>query len=434
MSQADSFLQQVQTYQASELAYMHNSFAAIHTFNKKFRDFEKLTANLGSTVTFDKQPLFTTNNSLVAVFQAAGQRVQSLTVDNAVNTAYSFTNQQFIFNVREYMDKFGKAASIETGSVVEKSVLGRTVIDPYRFYGDGVTPLSSFTQLARALAYHRNYGAPRDGTKAYIPDIIVPNIVSTGLMQFVTKRNEEIAHSWQLGNFSNCEWYQSNLLPIQNAGTCGQNADTLTVSSVTRAADGGITSITCTGVTTNTGAIAAGDMFQFQDGVAGHANIRYFTFTGHQVSASPVQNVVTTAANGTSGAVTFVIGNKLYDSSSYGSLQNVSSTIEAGMQLKFLPSHIAGLILSGDAGFLAMPRLPEEIPFPTANAIDEESGMSFRKYYGSKFGMNERGFVNDVIWGSTIVPEYAMRLIIPIGSVDFSNTALLVDNIGNPTS
>jgi hypothetical protein len=61
-----------------------------------------------------------------------------------------------------------------------------------------------------------------------------------------------------------------------------------------------------------------------------------------------------------------------------------------------------------------MPRLPEEIPFPTANKSDPESGVSLRMYYGSLFGQNQRGFVNDVIWGKTLVPEYAMRLLFPL--------------------
>lgn len=420
MSQADTFLRQVQTYQSSELAFMHNSFAAIHNFNKRFKDFEKLTANLGSTVTFDLQPIFVTNSTLVATFQPAAQRVQTLTVSQAVNTAYSFTTEQFVFNVREYMDKFGKAAVMEIGSAVEANVLSNILSSTYRFFGDGVTAITSFSQLANALAYHRNYGAPRDGTEAYIPDVIVPKIVSTGLMQFVLDRNKKMANSWEIGNFSNCEWFTSNLLPIQYAGVSGTAGVTLTVTSVTRATDGGITAISFSGASGTTGSINANDLFQFKDGVSGFTNLRFFTFVGHQASACPVQCRATTGADAVAGAVTITIAPKLYDSSAYGSLQNVNTAIVAGMQIKVLPSHIAGMIMSGDAGFLAMPRLPEEVPFPTANAIDSESGMSFRKYYGSKFGMNERGFVNDVIWGATIVPEYAMRIVLPLTSMDIA--------------
>jgi hypothetical protein len=84
------------------------------------------------------------------------------------------------------------------------------------------------------------------------------------------------------------------------------------------------------------------------------------------------------------------------------------------MQIKALPNHRAGLIVGGNALYIGMPRLPEEVPFPTANKSDSDTGVSIRMYYGSLFGQNQRGFVHDVIWGSTLVDEYAMRVVFPV--------------------
>jgi len=84
------------------------------------------------------------------------------------------------------------------------------------------------------------------------------------------------------------------------------------------------------------------------------------------------------------------------------------------MQVTVLPSHRCGLIMSGDPLFLAMPRLPEEVPYPTAATTDPDSGASLRTYYGSLFGQNQRGMVTDVIWGSTLVDEYAMMVALPL--------------------
>jgi hypothetical protein len=84
------------------------------------------------------------------------------------------------------------------------------------------------------------------------------------------------------------------------------------------------------------------------------------------------------------------------------------------MKIVVLPSHRAGAIVGGNALFLAMPMLPEEVPFPTANKTDPDSGVSMRMYYGSLFGQNQRGFVHDAIWGSTLVDEYSMRLVFPL--------------------
>lgn len=406
-----NILQQVQTYQMSSLALLQNLSCFISTANTEFKDFEKLEANLGTTVTFDLPPRFTSNTSLVATFQGVQQRVQSLTVNNAFNVAYEFSNQEFIFNVEEYMDRFGKSAVAELGAVVEANVAQNCVTAPYRFFGDGINPINSYGQLASALAFYRNYGAPIDNTRAYLEDLSVPAIVNSGLNQFAMKRNDEIANSWWLGDFSNCSFYQSNLLPVHVAGTVGNSAQVLTVISI----DVTGTILTLSGATpSDPNAILQFDKLQFQDGVSGQPNIRYLTFVGHQPSGNPVQVQATAnAAADVSGHVVVTITPALI--STAGDInENITVPVAAGMQLKALPTHRSGAIIGGNSLFLAMPRLPEETPFPTAASSDPDTGVSMRMYYGSLFGQNQRGFVNDVIWGSTLVPEYSMSLIFPL--------------------
>ena len=98
----NNILQQVITYNESNLALLLNSFCFISTSNKKFQRFnDDIPKNLGDTVSFDLPPRFTTTNSLVVAFQSAEQRVQQLTVNKQASTAYEFTAQQFIFNVRD---------------------------------------------------------------------------------------------------------------------------------------------------------------------------------------------------------------------------------------------------------------------------------------------------------------------------------------------
>jgi len=411
-------LQTVQTYQRSELAYLTNLFAFIGTANKKFKDFENLEANLGDTVTFDLPPRYTTTNSLVATFQDSQQRVQSLTVDKAVNTAYAFSAQQFVFNVRDYMERFGKSAVYEIGSQVEADIASTIVDNTYRFYGDGVTAINSYGQLATALSYFRNYGAAKDSVRGYLSDIAVPAIVNSGLSQFVPDRNEEIANSWQLGKFSNCDWYQSNFLPLHVSGTVGNGStstiQTLTVVSTNDPTGANITQITCTCDGTLSGsadAIKANDVGYFVDQATASLNVRYLTFIGHKTSANSVQIRATADAGASGTTVVLSVSPALVAVANQN--QNITSNIIAGMKIKMMPTHRAGLIVSGDALYLAMPRLPEEIPFPTANESDVDSGVSMRMYYGSLFGQNQRGFVHDIIWGKTLVPEYSMRILFP---------------------
>lgn len=415
MATTDNILQQVTTYNDSALALLLNSYAFISTANSKFKDFDKIEKNLGDTVNFDLPPRMTSTNTLVASFQSVEQRVQSLQVNQAANTSYVFSAQQFVFNVHDYMEKFGRSAIAELGTKVESNVAGLAETNTFRFYGDGVTPINSYLQLANALARFRNFGAAKEFTKGYLSDLTYPGIINSGLNQFALDRNNREAMSWEVGEFARCEWYQSNLLPTHTAGTEGQSGSTLTVVSVTKNADDAVTSITFSGThsATDANSVKAFDKFQFNDGVSGQPNLRFLTFIGHTPSQSPVQFAATANAASTGGSqVTVSITPPLKASSGHN--QNITSEIVAGMTVFVLPSHRCGLIMAGEPLFLGMPKLPEEVPFPTSTSTDPDTGVSLRQYYGSLFGQNQRGMVHDVIWGSTLVPEYAMMVALPV--------------------
>lgn len=413
---ATNILQQVITYNESGLALLLNSFAFLSTSNMKFQRFnDDIPKNLGDTVSFDLPPRFTTTASLVVTFQSAVQRVQQLTVDKQASTAYEFTAQQFIFNVRDYMQVFGKSAIAELGTQVESDVASLAETNTFRFYGDGTTPISTYLQLANALAFFRNFGSAKENTKGYLSDLTFPSIINSGLNQFALDRNNKEAMSWEIGRFSNCEWFQSNLLKTHTAGTEGNTGTVLTVASVVTDANGGVIQITFSGTTSasDPNSVKAYDKFQFNDGVSGFPNVRFLTFIGHLPSQSPVQFRATADAASTAGSqVTVNIYPALQAAS--GQSQNITSPIVPGMQVSVLPTHRCGLIMSGNPLFLAMPKLPEEVPYPTSVAQDPDSGASIRQYYGSLFGQNQRGMVHDIIWGRTLVDEYAMMVALPL--------------------
>lgn len=418
-----NILQQVATYQASDLAYLINLNCFVTTSNTKFLNFEDRIGNLGDTVTFDRTPRYVTNNTLVANFQGSVQRVQTLTVNNAQNVAYNFTSQQILFNVEEYWDKFAKSAVEELAANVEASVANVCVQNTFRFYGDGVTQITTFNQLSKMLAFFRNFGAARNNTRGYLSDIAVPDIVGSGLNQFSPNRNDDMAMSWELGPFSRCEWYQSNLLPVHIAGTVGQQGYVLTVVSTTKNANGEITNILFVQDTSNTNdasAVLQYDKFQFSDNVSGQPDLRFLTFIGHFTSNSPVQfaAAATAASNATGNGQ---INVSLYPPLLPGAVQaassntmNINVDIVAGMQATVLPSHRAGMVNAGDPLFLAMPKLPGQEPFYTASEYDEDTGVAMRCYWGTIFGQNLQGMVHDCIWGYTMVPEYAMMIAFPL--------------------
>jgi hypothetical protein len=430
----NNILQQVQTYQRSSLALLQNLCCHITTANTKFKDFDKIQANLGSTVTFDLPPRATTTAGLVAAFQPAVQRVQQLVCDQANNSSFAVTSQQRIFNLEkgeeDYMRVFGESFIAEIGTQVEGNVALNwasavtsqltsnlnTFSGPYRYFGNGFTALTSYQQLSQAIMFFKNYGSVAKGIKVYLPDTVVPSVVGNGLNQFVPQRNDDIAQSWEIGDFGTprVNYYQSNLMPIHVSGDTGVNQQTLTVVSVNDPTGQNVTQITVSGATaSDANAVYSGDLFEFQDGVTGQPNMRYLTFIGHFPSANAVQfRATANAAANASGVVTINITPALNWAG--GQNQNVNNPIVAGMQILGLPSHRCGGILGGEAFYLAMPQLPEQDPFPTANEYDEVTGASLRLSYGSIFGQNQTGMIYDETHGSVIVPEYSMRYVIPL--------------------
>ena len=430
----NNILQQVQTYQRSSLGMLLNLCCFVSTANTKFKDFDKIQANLGSTVTFDLPPRFTTTAGLVAAFEPAVQRVLQLVCDQAANTSFAVTAQQRIFNLEkgeeDYMRVFGKSAMTELANQIEANMAlnaisgvvsqldgtTNTFSGPYRFFGDGSTAITSYQQLAQAVMFFKNYGAVPEGMKIYLPDTVIPSIVGNGLNQFAPRRNDDIAMSWEVGDFGTplVHYYQSNLLPIHTSGNSGVAGNIFTVVSTNDPTGQNVTQITVTtnGSSNDANAVFAGDVFQFQDGVSGKPNMRYLTFIGHTPSANPVQIRATANAAASGGSITLTITPALNWAG--GANQNLNNPITAGMKLLTFPSHRAGMIVGGDAFYIAMPQLPEQSPYDTANEYDPETGVSMRLTYGSLFGQNQTGMIYDNTWGSVVVPEYSMRFLIPL--------------------
>jgi hypothetical protein len=439
MTTPNNILQQVATYNDAQLGYLKNLNCFVSTLNTKFVDFpSSVSKNLGQTVNIELPNRATSGQGLVVSFDGVEQRLQPLTCDQAGYSANAFTAQDFVFNAKDYMTKFGMTRTMELSTQVEanvalnatSSVPVMTVVNgqsvptgalhtesgPYRFYGDGVTPISSFGQLAKMEALFRNYGSASGELQVYFDDIAVVDIVNSGLSQFVLDRNEKIANSWDLGTYkgSNARYYKSNLLPIHLAGTVGNSVQTLTLVSTNDSTGANITQLTFSGATADdANAIKAGDLLQFQDGVGSFTNLRYLTFIGHKPSKNPVQFRATAdaAANG-SGNVTINIFPALV--SVPGKDQNLNTPLLAGMQVKALPSHRAGVVVSGKAFYLAMPPLPDYRPYDSKTSTDSDTGVSLRSYFGNMFGQNQSGYVNDLIWASTLVPEYSMRVVFPL--------------------
>lgn len=439
----NNVLQNVQLYIKSELAWLDNEFWGIANANKSLEEFNDKKGNLGDVITFDTTPRYISYDGLVITQQPSVQRLQSLICSQAKNVSAGYTDEQFIFNVRDYMDRFGEAAACELGTAIESDILRNIVSGvygndpkspeyqlpqinsgPFRFFGDGVTPINSFQQLAQAWANFDAFGASRIKKRGVLPIDIVPAIIGTGLNQFAPDRNNEIAESWKVGRFGGMavDWSVSNLLPLHIAGTVGNAGapnNVLTVIGVNDPTGVNVTQITfqATSGASDINAIKAGDLMEFNDGVAGLPNMRFLTFIGHKPTRQKVQFRAIADA-GTDGSDTVIVSIQTINGVglvwAQNQNQNLNHTIQAGMTVTVLPSHQAGWMDAGNSFYLAMPKLPDNDPFKTVYFKDKESGASLRHYWGAQFGLDNRAYVRDCTWGSTLIAEDSMRLIIPM--------------------
>lgn len=438
---AQNALQAVQTYQPAALGYMLNECCFLNTANLKFQNFQNEVGNLGTAVSLQLPYKFSFAEGLAPSWQPITQRLTQLVCDQSGNVSISTTNQQRIFNfdasAEEFTTSLAKGAIVTLGNSIETNIglnfvsgvvnkdpssanFGslNTFSGPYRFFGNGSTALSSFQQLATMQMFYKNFGSANGKYNTYLPDYVIPGIVSSGLNQFASARNDEIADSWMVGTFGSppVNYYQSNLLPTHLSGNVGVAGTVLTVVSTNDPTGQNVTQITFSGATNNdANAIYSGDMAQFNDGVSGKANLRFLTFVNNGVSESvnPVQFRVTAnaAANG-SGQVTVTLSNALNWAG--GQNKNINHAIEAGMQVTFLPDHRAGCVINDDAFYVAMPQLPDQSPFYSASKYDEETGASICLSYGALFNENQMGFKFMGVWGSLVVPDYSMRVIVPV--------------------
>lgn len=438
MTVPSNLFEKVTTFQKEELAFLLNSCPLANLADSKFENFQNKEANLGESISWDLAPHSITKKGLVASFMASKQRKMTLTCDQAVNTGRALTAQEVVFyEAEEYMKKYGIADVLEIATDVESS-LGLSIIgavpemevnsdgdsEPtgnyhtesggYRFFDATSSGLTTFQQLQQVITNYRNVGSVKGGLKMVLPDTIMPAIIGSGLNQFAPKRNDELAQSWEIGEFGTPanKYYTSNLLPLHTSGTLGNEGTELTVVSTNDPTGQNVTEITCSGAGTDTEAVLMSDLAYFVDNVAGFSrNMRFLTPSGHKQTAQPVQMRIKEDCPSSAGSVTLVLANTLV--SAAGTEQNINQPIQAGMKIKLVKNYRAGVLFGGPAFYLAMPRLPEETPFPTANAADEQTGLSMRLYYGSIFGKNTRGLIHDAIWGSCFVPDYTMIVCLP---------------------
>lgn len=427
MALPTNYLVKVATYVDAGLGALDNMNSLIPTLNTTLLNFQNRTAQLGDEVIIKLPVRYRAANGLVVKFQPTDQREHRLKVEQAKHVGFAFTEQEFLFNAKQFMDDYGMSATRVISDTIESNVFLNAVskvphmtIDqngdsiptgtyktengPFRFYGNGLVDINTTTQLAEADAFFHEYGAAPGRTKVYVPNMAVPAIIGSMQNQFVPGRNEKVANSWELGSFSGMDFYRGNMLPKHTAGVLGDTHATLTVVSIS---DDG-KSLTCSGAGTHSKAARMSDLAQFEKS----AGINFVRFADYGDSQSPVQFRILEDADSSGDLVTLSVFPPLLSNTSSTS-QNLSAPIVAGMKLKIMPSHKVGLIVGGNAFYLAMPRLSEVINGISSVKVSTKTQVALRHYYSDVPFMNTKGYVVDCIFDSMLHPDYCMRLLFP---------------------
>jgi hypothetical protein len=416
-----NLLESVELYVESGLPFLNNCSPWINLGNKKFNNFEDYEYNRGTQITYSLPPKAIANvGTLNVTFTGVQERARTLAVTGEANVGNSYTAQDLTFTLNnntpvDDIRKFLDANIIELGAQVSADLAQAALKNTYRSYGGSSDPLTSYGAYANAIASYRNRGAARYNTCAIVPDIEIAQVINAGANQFTPERNNDGVKYWELGSFDGTHFYPSNIIAQQNAGTVGNNAEELTLTSV----DPTGTILTFSGASASEPiAIAENDIITLDpQGATNFTGLYFLLYTGHLPSRAKVQvRATANAASDGGGNVTVTVDPPLiYTPTDPNSNINLDLTTLYGvLNSTVAPSHLAGLLMSGDPFFTAFPRLPDTTPFVGMTETDKVTGLSMRAYYGKIFTQNEYGLVTDLVWGYDLVPDQAMRLIYPL--------------------
>lgn len=411
-------LQAVKTVQQKGLMMVQNFGPVFNRADKRFNNFQTFSGQLGDSVSYIKQARATVvSGTLVQSPQSAVQRIQNLTVNQAFNASEQYTSQQLIFNVDplNWEKSWIKSAIVSIASNLEAYVSNDFTIYPYRYYGDGNTPINTNLELNTILMRFRNFGSVDLEAQFFLPDFSIPSINNNMLNQFAVDRNNKTANSWEIGKAGMCNFMSSNKLQRHIAGSEGQASGSgavLTIVSTTKDAAGQITAITFSGTQSSTDAnsIKKGDRFT----VSPSSGASLLQFVGYGYSVNPIQFMAASDAAASGGQVTVTLSTPLYPGQSLSDAISISTDLTAGMTVSVANSHVAACIYAGAAHQVANPALPDQSPFETGWQTDPQTGASIRVTYSSNPNDGTSRVGLDTIVGSTMDPDLCMTVCFPL--------------------
>lgn len=373
-----------------------------------------------------KQGRSTAARTLAPQFETIIDRTLPININIPASAALAETDPDVVFFSKglltvderaEYGYKgYLKPKLRELGQQINNDIVDVFRTATWRFYGNPTSPLTTYKQLVSADTRMRLYGTTGQKGVGFIPMSFVDDIVQNGLGDFAPNRNNEDVKDWRIASDVRNVWESCAFMPQQNAGTVGKENVLLTVLSTTTDANGGVIEITFSGApTSDPDAIKAGDKFQFMDNVAGFNNNRLVQFVGHGGVAAPVQNcVLNDAESDGDGHVSVQLVEPLQAST--GQLQNMTQSIVAGMQVRFVGDHTVGVIMQGNPLLVGMAELTSLDPYSSASVKDPDTGISLRLTYGTNPWAENGpvfGWFYNALYGMALDADNAIAMLFP---------------------
>lgn len=448
-------LQDVVTYQTkSALAMMEVRGCFAMLANREFDNWQSMVAQRGDTVTIYRPTLFRARNTLAFDPTNSGGFTEekiTLKVDKEASVNYAATDQQLATypikagnssgtpEGRAFSERKANEMGAELATVIDAEIAKTACFGGYRWAGDinaSSSSIDSMQKLRQTVTKFRNYGGT-ELAHCVIPDISQVNIANTGFQEFILRRNEEMAKDWELpavNGVPNTRFYSYAQAPVHTAGSAAVADAQYDITSVvdstfvdpnTSEIREGST-IRLTGLPGSSTVLIndIGDIGTAGSGSAFNANdpIKFLRPRGHTTTAvNPQFRVVeSTQADGVGTIDIKVEPRLIFDPTDEDPKANLSRAINpASDKLRLVLSHKAGVMWLDSAFFFACPKLPSVSPYISSTVQDEKRKMALRTYFGNVFGNNISQVVQDIIYGSTMAPGYAMRLIFPVNeSID----------------
>lgn len=433
-------LQLVQGYVTIAEHILSNELCVVKTLDKEYQNWDvpETYGTRGQTFLAKMPTRLTPSSGLT--FNPDGnvgsfvERTISISADQLTNLPYPITNvESATFKTKDIISDNGRTSINEMANQFEKFAIESVANSGYRFVGNPAAApgqMQTVSDVTIGVSQFQSFGCAGLGNYFIMPMLAAARTIQTGLQQFVTKRNDDLAlkgEIGQLGGVNGVTFCQNNLLGKHIAGTLSEDAANLstgfTIVSVTPDniinPDDGAGTNTSTVVITGTPGLTILENDLIDIGQLNTISpLNFLTFTGYADGEAPVQGrVIADAVEAPGGTYTFQIQPALiFDVTETNSFRNLSRDIIAGVDtIRIVKSHSRGLLYYGNYGKWVAPTLPDTEPFPGGSVRSADTGVSFRAYYGQVgIGDPTKYFVHDAIYGYGSASEGFARVIYPL--------------------